>query len=162
MAQPKNPSTPRSKAQHLSPGSGNRPRVCIRHPSHRIALVLLLGHLFSPLPSAAQGTTPAPAQTLLQSVQLDQTGAGHEGAGRPGLGQQPRADWLTGLVEFFSAVPPECRAVPNQHPHKECEQRERGVLERLKESHPVAFNLVVAGLTLIAGFIVGGGLQGGR
>lgn len=162
MAQQHTRSTPPGEGQHIRPGAAHSRRVGIGRLPHRILLVVLPGYLFSPLPALAQGAASAGAQTLLQPVQLDQAGLRTVNAGGAALGQQPRADWLTGLVEFLSAVPPECRAVPGQHPKQECQQRERGVLERFKERHPVAFNLVVAGLTLLAGFYVGGGFQGGR
>jgi hypothetical protein len=35
------------------------------------------------------------------------------------------------------------------------------VLESFKQRHPVAFNLLVSGLTLLAGFYIGGGFKGG-
>ena len=99
---------------------------------------------------------------MLQPVALDRDGASNVSAGVPALAQQPTPDWLTSFVEFLSAVPPECRAVAKPRANEKCEQRQRGVLERFKESHPVTFNLLIAVATLLAGFQVGGGFKGGK
>ena len=75
--------------------------------------------------------------------------------------QQPSTNWLGSLVELFSHVPPECRAVPHQQPKKECEQRKKGVLEQFSHDHPVLFNLLAAAVAFVAGFYLTGGFTGG-
>lgn len=133
----------------------------VAHLTKVVAQLCLAGTLVGLSSSVNAAPVPA-AGALLDQIPSGQTGPAAVSVGADSLGQGPRADWITGLVEFLSAVPPECRTVPNKQPKKECEQRERGMLERFKESHPVAFNLVVMAITLLAGFYIGGGFQGGK
>lgn len=153
--------TPR-KRQHSRPGAAHQSRVGIHHLPQRIGAGLLFGNLLCMAPGLAHGAGTASAQALLQPIALNQAQPLAVGTGVGALGQQPRPDWITGLVEFFSAVPPECRSVSQENTQQKCQERERGVLERFKESHPVAFNLLVAAVTLLAGFYIGGGFKGGR
>lgn len=137
-------------------------RIGVAHFPQRCAAALLLAGLFMGSAGGSYAAPVASAGALLQAVPLHQSGAGAVGAGVFGLSQSPRPDWITGLVEFLSAVPPECSSVSKQNTEQKCQQRQRGVLERFKNSHPVAFNLCVAGLTLLAGFYLGGGFKGGE
>ena len=162
MAQHPTQSTPPHKGQQSRPGATHRRRVLVKHLSHRVAALLLFGQLLSAAPGLAHGAGAVGAQAVLHAVDLNQAGRGAVSAGALTLSQQPRPDWITGLVEFFSAVPPECSAVSKQNTQQKCQQRQRGVLERFKDLHPVAFNLVVMGITLLAGFYIGGGFQGGK
>ena len=77
------------------------------------------------------------------------------------LPQQPGTNWLGSIVELFSHVPPECRAMAHQQPKKECEQRKKGVLEQFSHDHPVLFNLLAAAVAFVAGFYLTGGFTGG-
>lgn len=137
-------------------------RVGVGHITHGAALALLITGLCVGTAGRVNAAPVAGAGALLQAVPVGQAGGGAVGAGAFGLSQSPRPDWITRLVEFLSAVPPECRAMAQQNTQQKCQQRQRGVLERFKDRHPVAFNLVVMGITLLAGFYIGGGFQGGK
>lgn len=130
--------------------------------AQRVRLGLLTATLGMLLPGALNAAPVPTGGALLQPIPFHDVGRGATRAGVFGLTQSPRPDWITGLVEFLSAVPPECSSVSKKNTEQKCQQRERGVLERFKERHPVAFNLLVAGLTLLAGFNIGGGFQGGK
>ena len=155
-------STPVNERQQGRPGAAHGGRVGVKRLPNSVAALLLLAHLLCTAPRLAHGAGASGAQPVLQPVALDQAWAGAVQARTLALSDQPRPDWLTGLVEFLSAVPPECSAVSKQNTQQKCQQRERGVLERFKERHPVAFNLVVMAVTLLAGFWVGGGFKGGE
>ncbi len=162
MAQQFNPSARPHQRQHPPRRLAQGVRVSIRSLARAVRPYLLAVALAVGLASPLNAQPQAPAGALLQAVPLDRAGHGPVRAGASDLGQSPRPDWITSLVELFSAVPPECSAVSKQNTQQKCQQRERGVLENFKEQHPVAFNLLVAGLTLLAGFWIGGGFERAR
>ena len=123
---------------------------------HRVLAGLLLA-----LPCSHEALALPAVQPLHQAVNLDNVRPGAVAAGGGVLSQQPGTDWISRLVEFLAQVPPQCRAVANQQPDQECQQRKKGVLEQLKHDHPVLFNLAVAAATFVLGFYITGGFTGG-
>lgn len=132
-------------------------RLSNRVLSHLCAAALVVG-----LPCSLNAAPVQRAGSLLQPIPFHSAWHRPVQAGLFDLVDGPRPDWITGLVEFLSSVPPECSSVSKQNTQQKCQQRDRGVLESFKERHPVAFNLLVAGLTLLAGFWIGGGFERGR
>lgn len=133
----------------------------VRYTHRRLAQRCIAGVLLA-LPCAHEALALPLAQPLGQLVYSSHTGHTSEGRGTALLAQQPGADGLSRIVEFLTPVPPKCGAVPDQKADKECEKRDKGVLEKFKHDHPVVSNLIVAGLTFLGGFYIGGGFQGGK
>ncbi len=159
MAQIPTPLPHAQQALHLRQLGTDGIGVSVARLPQRVAHQLVRAGFFLSLAYAVQAPALAQVEPLYQTVPLHCAGPGAVGAGALQLNSEPRPDWLTGLVEFFSAVPPECSSVSKQNTQQKCQERERGVLERFKDRHPVAFNLLVAGITLLAGFYIGGGFE---
>ena len=57
-----------------------------------------------------------------------------------------------GVIEFLADVAPQSKPVPQQEPQKKCSKRKCGAYEQFAEDHPIAFNVLVAFMTLLIGF----------
>ena len=133
----------------------------IRLPQ-RIACQRALAGLLLALPCGHKALAAPKVDALHQQVNLHNVRPLAVGAGLVHLTQQPGTDWISRVVEFLSAVPPQCRAMADKKPDQECQQRKKGVLEQLKHDHPVLFNLAVAAATFVLGFYITGGFGGGK
>lgn len=77
------------------------------------------------------------------------------------LREEERPNWFDGFVAFFTPIAPECCVVAKQNTQQECNDRDRRVVQDLEDQRQHAvLNVVIAALTLLAGFAIG--LQGGR
>lgn len=90
-----------------------------------------------------QPNPASPAAGHTRALQLvDHGGTGpvvHQAALLAALSEQPRTDWVAGLVEFLTFVAPECPAMPEQHTH-----------------------VLLVIVTVFIGFVIGGGLKSGK
>ena len=149
----------------LQAGTGVLPnpvRALKVRTARNIALQAALACLLLPFPCSQEAFAAPPGHALSQEIKGSH--AGHLGSPTwvLSLVQQPGTDWLSRIVELFSPVPRKCRVMAEQHTQEECEKRNSGVLKKLKHDHPVIFNLAVAVATLMVGFYLGGGFQGGK
>lgn len=113
------------------------------------------------LPCAAQASGSATTEPVINQVELLQRGScAHDRWFAP-LIEQESTQWLDSVVAFFTPIAPECCLVAKQHTQQECNDRDRRVVQDLEDQRQhAALNVVVAALTLIAGFALG--LGGGR
>ena len=73
-------------------------------------------------------------------------------SGELNLLKQVRAHDGRRVIEFLADVAPQSKPVPQQEPQKECSKRKCGAYEQFAEDHPIAFNVLLAFITLLIGF----------
>jgi hypothetical protein len=128
--------------------------ISVKVASPAVSLAICIGSHVGSVQAAELHSFTA-AKPTLERVQQMPVNLLPEDVRRLNLIEKPAPDWRRSLVEFFSQVPPECQAMSKDNTKKECQDRERGVLEKFFESHPVAFNLLLSALALMFGILTG-------
>jgi hypothetical protein len=134
----------------------------VRHLAIKISFQAALAASLIVLPSQHKALAAPPGQALLQFVQLAERGSAAIGRSAFALSEQPQPDGLRSVVEFLAPVAPKCRPMAGQQTDKECQKREPWTFEKFVKDHPVLSNVLMAIVTGFVGFILGGGLQGGK
>jgi hypothetical protein len=162
MTAPALHSAPFGESQAVAQCHLHSGRVSVKGLPNSVLLCRVLALIILALPCGQKALALQGTQAAGEVVYISSARALAIGAGATKLGQQPSADWLGGIVQFFTPIAPQGGAVAQQQAQQERNDRHSGVLQQFKHRHPVLFNLAFAAIAFLAGFYITGGFGGGK
>lgn len=148
--------------QALGYGATDSRAVCVIGLANLIRCAGSLSLLLLAAPCFSKAVSPPENLMGFEQVQFDGRGPLAVGTGIVQLAQQEAEHRHSSGVEVLPAVAPQCGAVTDEQADQKCQQGKPGGTEQLGHDKSVLKNVMLAIVTLVAGFAIGGGFGGGR